>query len=88
MKVLCPYCGNSIMVGSSGRKPFNIPVTKVCDALKLHHSVLMAANQLGCSRAYIYKVLKANRLTAKELLSKRNAHQSIQEVCKNRGTEK
>jgi len=55
MKVLCTYCGKSIMVSGLGRKAFNMPVIKVCDALRLHHSVLVAANELGCSRAYIYK---------------------------------
>ena len=47
-----------------------MPVTKVCDALRLHNSVLGAANELGCSRAYVYKVLKTNGLTAKEVLEK------------------
>ena len=70
MKVLCTYCGKSIMVSGLGRKAFNMPVIKVCDALRLHHSVLVAANELGCSRAYIYKVLKTNGLTAKEVLEK------------------
>ena len=46
-----------------GRRPLNIVVTKVCDALRLHRSVLAAANELGCSRAYIYKVLKADGVT-------------------------
>ncbi len=37
-----------------------MPVTNVYDALQHNRSVLAAANELGCSRAYIYKVLKAN----------------------------
>ena len=40
-----------------------MPVINVYDALRLHRSVLAAANELGCSRAYIYKVLKAEGLT-------------------------
>ena len=40
-----------------------MPVKNVYDALWFHHSVLAAANELGCSRAYIYKVLKADGLT-------------------------
>ena len=51
-----------------GRRPLNIVVTKVCDALRLHRSVLVAANSLGCSRAYIYKVLKANGLKLKDVI--------------------
>jgi len=57
------HCGKPVVVNGLGRKPLNITVTKVCDALRLHFSVLAAANELGCSRAYIYKVLKANGLT-------------------------
>ncbi len=63
MKVLCPNCGKTIVVNGLGRKPFNMAVTEVCDALRLHRNVLAAANELGCSRAYVYKVLKANGLT-------------------------
>ena len=51
------------MVNGLGRRAFNMPVTNVYDALRLQRSVLAAANELGCSRAYIYKVLKANGLT-------------------------
>ena len=59
MLVQCPHCGNSVVVNGLGRKAFNMPVINVYDALRLHRSVLAAANELGCSRAYIYKVLKA-----------------------------
>ena len=62
------------MVNGFGRRPLNIAVLKVYDALRLHRSVLTAANELGCSRAYIYKVLKADGLTPaaviKELATK------------------
>jgi len=63
MLVHCPHCGETIVVNGLGRKAFNMPVTKVYDALRLHRDVLAAANSLGCSRAYIYKVLKADGLT-------------------------
>jgi len=36
--------------------------------LKRTSTVRQAAEKLGCSRAYIYKVLKANGLTIKEVL--------------------
>jgi len=63
MLVQCPHCGKPVRVNGLGRKAFNMPVTKVCDALRIHRSVLVAANKLGCSRAYIYKILKADGLT-------------------------
>ena len=69
MLVQCPHCGGTVAVNGFGRRPLNIVVTKVCDALRLHRSVLAAANELGCSRAYIYKVLKANELDLKDVIS-------------------
>ena len=63
MLVQCPHCGQPVVVNGLGRKAFNMPVTNVYDALRLRRSVLAAANELGCSRAYIYKVLKADGLT-------------------------
>ena len=45
-----------------------MPVKKVCDALRLYRSVQVAANELGCSRAYIYKVLKADGLTVQDVI--------------------
>jgi len=41
-----------------GRLPLNITVNKVYDALQRHRSVTAAARELGCSRGYIYKVLR------------------------------
>ncbi len=68
MLVHCPHCGGTVVVNGLGRKAFNMPVTKVCDALRLHRSVLTAANELGCSRAYVYKVLKADGLTPADVI--------------------
>ena len=68
MLVQCPQCGETVAVNGFGRRPLNIVVTKVCDALRLHRSVLVAANSLGCSRAYIYKVLKANGLKPADII--------------------
>ena len=68
MKVQCPHCGGMVVVNGLGRKAFNMPVTNVYDALRLHRSVLAAANELGCSRAYIYKILKTNGLTPAEVI--------------------
>jgi len=68
MKVDCPACGKKIQVNGLGRRPLNIPVTKVCDLLKRYSSVPPVAEVLGCSRAYIYKVLKANGLKTEDLI--------------------
>ncbi len=71
MKVItCPHCGKVAATLLLGRSASNIGVTKVCDALRLCRSVPAAAEKLGCSRAYIYKVLKYNGLTVKEVLTK------------------
>jgi hypothetical protein len=53
-----------------GRPVLNIGVIKVCDALRLYRSVSVAAEKLGCSRAFIYKVLKAEGLIAKEMIKR------------------
>ena len=68
MKVQCPNCGESIAVNGIGRKAFNMPVTKVCDALQLYRSVPAAAEKLKCSRALVYKVLKTNGLTVQDVI--------------------
>jgi len=70
MKVVCQNCGAEVIVSGLGRKAFNMPVTKVCDALLLRRDVPAAAEKLGCDPAYIYKVLKAKGLTAKDIIKK------------------
>jgi len=70
MKITCPKCGEIITIGLLGRKPLNIPVIIVCDAIQAYHSVTMAAYKLGCSRGYIYKHLKRANLTAKGVIHK------------------
>ncbi len=69
MKVKCSNCGKSIVVNGLGRKPFNMSVTEVYDALRLHCSVSGAANHLECSRAYIYKILKAHGMTPADFIN-------------------
>ena len=68
MLVQCPHCGKSVAVNGLGRKSLNIAVNNVYDTLRLHRSVVTAANELGCSRAYIYKVLKARGLTLTDVI--------------------
>ena len=68
MIVQCPHCGKSVVVNGLGRKPLNIPLKNVCEALQAHHSVVAAARELGCSPAYIFGVLKENRLKLKDVI--------------------
>ena len=68
MLINCPHCGEIIKVGSSGRKPLNIPVIFICDALRIHRNVAAAARELGCSRGYVYKVLKISGLKVADIV--------------------
>jgi hypothetical protein len=68
MKMECPYCHETIVISIAGRKPLGLPVTNVCDALRLHQTILAAANELGCSRGYIYKILKTHGLRPAEVM--------------------
>ncbi len=62
MLINCPHCGGKIAVNGLGRPALNITVKNVYDALQLHRNVTAAARELGCSRAYIYMVLKTKGL--------------------------
>ena len=68
MIVRCPNCGKSVVVNGLGRKPLNIILKNVCEALQAHHNIVAAARELGCSPAYIFGVLKANRLKLKDVV--------------------
>ena len=68
--VRCPHCGEQIVVGSLGRKPLNHSVLEVCDALQRSTTAKQAAEIVGSSRPYIYKVLKANGLKVRDYLTK------------------
>lgn len=59
MKVQCPNCGKQVVVDGLGRKRLNIDVKNICDALCDGSTVTETAKKWGCSRGYIYKVLKA-----------------------------
>ena len=69
MKIECPNCGELVVIHGLGRKPLDIGVIKVYDALQRYRSVKAAADGLGCSRGYIYKVLKAEGLTVQEVIN-------------------
>lgn len=62
MIVQCPHCRKQVVVNGLGRKPLNICVKNICDTLQDCKSIALAAEKLGCSRAYIYKVLKCEGL--------------------------
>jgi DNA-directed RNA polymerase subunit RPC12/RpoP len=68
MKVQCPNCGKSVVVKGLGRKPLNIPLKNILEALQAHRSVVAAAQELGCSPAYIFSVLKVNGLTPRDVV--------------------
>jgi hypothetical protein len=74
MKVVCPNCGQEVIVSGLGRKGLNMPVTIICDELRRHKGEDKAPNKaaetLGCSRAYLYKVLKAEDLKMKDIIKK------------------
>lgn len=67
MIISCPNCGEKVVVNGLGRKPLNIPLKNVYEALWAHSSVAGAANELGCSQGYIFNVLKANGLKLKDV---------------------
>ena len=70
--IRCPHCGEWFETtgGRLGRKPYNIGVKNVCDALQLYRTVTATAKKLNCSRGHIYGVLKANGLVIKDILKK------------------
>ena len=59
--ITCPTCGTKVPIAKMnrlGRKPLNISVNNIYDTLQACHNIALAAEKLGCSRGYIYKVLK------------------------------
>ena len=71
MKVQCPNCGKSVVVNSLGRKPLNIPLKIICEALQAHRSVKAATQELNCSEGYIFNMLKTNGLRLKDVINNR-----------------
>ena len=69
MIIQCPKCGEKVAVNGLGRKPLNIPLKNVYEAIRTYGSVAAAANELGCSPAYIFKVLKVNGLKLKDVFN-------------------
>lgn len=73
MIVQCPHCGKTVVVSGLGRKPLNIPLKNVLEALQAHHGVAAAAQQLNCSQGYIFKVLKDNGLKLRDVVKEKGA---------------
>ena len=67
MIIQCPNCGKPVVVNGLGRKRLNIPLKNVCESLQAHRSVVAAAQELNCSEAYIFGVLRANGLKLKDV---------------------
>ena len=68
MAITCPYCGKVAATLRIGRAATNIGVTEICYALRFCLSVSPAAEELGCSRALIYEILKQHGLTPMEVI--------------------
>ena len=68
MIVQCPHCRKTVVVNGLGRKSLNIGVKNICDTLQDCKNIALAAEKLGCSRAYIYKVLKCEGLSTWQVI--------------------
>ena len=59
MKIQCPNCGHSVVVNGLGRKPLNIPLKIVCEALQAHSSIVAAAQELNCQPGIYIRCLES-----------------------------
>jgi len=51
-----------------GRKRLGVPVENIIDGLRKRRSVVIVAQELGCSRGHIYDVLKAEGLKVRDVV--------------------
>ena len=56
---------------SIGRRPLNVPVINICDALHACSSIAAAARELKCSRGYIHKELAKYGVTPGDVIKGR-----------------
>ncbi|MBM4461759.1 MAG: hypothetical protein FJ012_00290 [Chloroflexi bacterium] len=70
MNVQCPHCGKTVVVSGLGRKRLDVPVKNILDKLRKCGSVTVAAQELGCSRGYIYSILKTHRLRLRDVIKR------------------
>ena len=69
--ITCPNCGSKVPIAKMnklGRKALNISVKNICDTLRDCRDIALAAEKLGCSRGYIYKVLKSAGLSPRQVI--------------------
>lgn len=69
MKVVCPNCGNEVIVNGLGRPKTNLDGIKVLATLRANGSVTLTAKEFGCSRGSIRNALKAIGTTSREVMS-------------------
>ena len=73
--VTCPDCGKQVPIPKPGkllgRKPLDIDVKNICNALRTYRDIALAAKSLRCSRAYIYRELDKHGMTPKEVIQKK-----------------
>ncbi len=70
--ITCPHCGEEVPITNRlGRKPLNIPVKNICDTLRACRDITVAAENLACSRGYIYKVLTEHGLKPRDVVRRR-----------------
>lgn len=67
--IICQHCGKVAATIGIGKVATSLTVTDICDSLTTTHSVSTTAQNLGCSRALIYKLLKSAGMTAREVLA-------------------
>ena len=69
--ITCPNCGSKVPIAKMnrlGRKPLNIGVKNICDALEACGDIGLAAEQLGVSRGYIYSELAKHGMKPREVV--------------------
>jgi hypothetical protein len=73
--VTCPHCSKQVPIPNTGkvlgRKPLDIDVKNICDALTAYRDIALAAKSLHCSRGYIYAELKKHGMTPKEIIQEK-----------------
>ena len=69
MKVVCPNCGNEVIVSGLGRPRANLDGIKVLASLQANGSVTLTAKEYGVSRGSIRNTLKANGLTPADVIT-------------------
>jgi transposase-like protein len=70
MKVTCPNCHKSFVVGGLGRRRLNLPGNKVLASLLANGSITLTAKEYGVSRGTIRNVIKASAANYKKRDSK------------------